>query len=97
MVIVALQILQIRLFHLVNTNSAAITIQLPNINTGPIPNGKIIYIKDVVGSAFTNMITILPWSGQTIEGAAGSRIIAMNWGLCVLMKLNSEWLLIKAP
>ena len=83
-------------FYQVDTNSA-VTIQLPNINTGPILDGKIVYIKDVVGSASSNMITISPWDTQTIEGATASRIIAMDWGLCVLIKLNAEWLLIKAP
>ena len=83
-------------FYQVDTSSA-ITIQLPNINTGPILDGKIVYIKDVVGSASSNQITISPWDAQTIEGATASRVIAADWGLCVLIKLNAEWLLIKAP
>jgi len=76
-------------FYQVDTSSS-VTIQLPSITAGPILDGKIVYIKDVVGSASSNQITISPWDAQTIEGATASRVIAMDWGLCVLIKLNKE-------
>ena len=81
-------------FYQVDTSSNEVTIQLPSITTGPIPDGKIIYIKDIRGSASSNQITISPYSSQTIDGVTNSMTISTNYGVNILIKVDTGWLII---
>lgn len=60
----------------VDTSAVAATIQLPR-SKELIPN-RIYGIKDVGGKAGTRNITVLPFPGETIDGAT-SKVISTNY------------------
>lgn len=75
---------------------AAITINLPAAST--CPNGSILIIKDVWGTAASHIITINPNGTDNIEGLNAPKIIQGNWGeviLCSLSNLaNNYWVML---
>lgn len=87
---------------IVDSSSGAITITLPNNSGigfwgGDKNNLTEIIIKDVGNSALTNNITIIPTSGEKIEGIVnGTLVIAQNGGSYRLAydKANSNWMVI---
>lgn len=71
----------------VDTSSARTITPLASPTTGQIH-----VIKDTVGSAGANNITVTP-SGKNIDGAA-SRVISTNYGSITIMYTGSEWSII---
>lgn len=79
--------------------AAAVTVTLlPAVggaaNTLPKPTtAKEIVIKDELGNAATNNITIAAASGETIDGAS-TTVIATNWGSVRLRSTGTAWVTI---
>lgn len=73
-------------YLMVNT-SAAVTINLPSAVVY-----KTIFIKDVIGAANTNNITLHPDGTDTIEGINADRPLAANWGAWhMIANANGAW------
>jgi hypothetical protein len=73
---------------LVNTGSAV------NI-TLPVPtNGRRLIVKDIIGTAASNNITMLQHSTEKIEGLAASKILATNWGSWAFVSNGTDWFMI---
>jgi hypothetical protein len=77
-------------FILVNTG-AAVTINLPAASTVP---GLLILIKDYIGSAATNNITVVPNGTDNIEGLNVNYIITTPWASLTLMSTGANWIMI---
>lgn len=73
------------IYLLVNT-SAARTINLPDPTTR-----RIFVIKDVIGSANTNAITLNRNGSEDIEGLAANRDLEADWGEWKLISDGSDW------
>lgn len=72
----------------VNTNSALqITLPTPT-------NGRRLIIKDIIGLASINNITLVPHSTEKIEGLAGNKVIGNNWGSWTLVSNGTDWFLV---
>lgn len=69
--------------------SAARSIQLP----APSANFTVT-IKDAVGSANTNNITVLRNGSEQIEGVAASRVLSANWGSWTFVSNGTNWFMI---
>jgi hypothetical protein len=69
------------------TSSIAISLQLPNPATC---KGSIV-IKDTSGNAQTNNISVLQYSGEEIEGYAGTKIFQSNYGSWTLDSDLTNW------
>lgn len=69
--------------------SAARSIQLP----APSAN-FMVTIKDAVGSANTNNITVLRNGSEQIEGVAASRVLSANWGSWTFVSNGTNWFMI---
>lgn len=65
---------------LVDTHTSTTTI---NLDTYPMPNGKVIIIKDYKGEASTGNITIT--AGNAIDWSAGGLTISNDWGSITLV------------
>lgn len=76
--------------------AGAVTINLPATNTGnalaqPRPGaGSLLTPKDISGAAATNNITLVPASGETIDGAS-SKVINTNYGFFTLLSNGTGW------
>lgn len=70
-------------------NSAGITVTLP----APT-NGRILFIKDIAGTAFTNNITIAQHASEKIEGIAASFVFQANWGSLQITSNGTDWFFI---
>jgi hypothetical protein len=76
--------------HIIFCNqSGAITVTLP----APT-NGRMLYIKDISGTAQTNNITIARHASESIEGIAASFIFKTNWGCILLTSDGTNWFII---
>ena len=68
---------------LVNTGGAVtITLPVPAV-------GRVLIIKDVVGTASTNNITLTPQATKKIDNLAGSRILSADYGSWTIMADSS--------
>lgn len=65
---------------LVDTHTSTTTI---NLDTNPMPNGKIIIIKDYKGEASTGNITIA--AGNAIDWSTGGLTMSNDWGSATLV------------
>lgn len=72
----------------VNTN-AAVQITLPTPTAG-----RELIIKDIIGLANTNNITLVPHGAEKIEGLAANKILASNWGSWTVVSNGTDWFLI---
>ena len=73
---------------LVDTASArTVTLPSPVLNT-------VVIIKDAVGSAGTNNITVARNGSEQIEGVAASRVLASNWGSWSFVSNGTNWFMI---
>lgn len=79
-------------FYVIDTSLAPLTLLLPQATT--VVDGKIIYIKDIHGIAFTNTIVINQFSGDYIEGSLSPYAINVNFGGVSLIKQAGNWWLI---
>lgn len=73
------------------TLTAARTVTLPVAGAANVGSGKQFIVKDGTGNAATENITIIPQSGQTIDGAA-SKVINTAYGVVRVYCTGSEWL-----
>lgn len=71
---------------LVDTASAR-TINLPN----PATYTKRLTIKDAIGSAGTNAITIARFGSETIDGVAASYVFRAGWGSITFISNLTNW------
>lgn len=76
-------------FEIFCNNSAAINITLPTPT-----NGRLITIKDFIGTAQTNPITIVRHASELIEGLAASYVFQTNWGSITLTSNGTNWLFV---
>ena len=74
--------------YMVDT-SAARTLTLPSPAAGTT-----ISIKDVIGTANTNNITIVRFAAEKIEGVAASKVLQTNWGAWTLTSNGTDWFLV---
>ena len=77
------------LTYLVDTASA-LTLTLPAAADGK----AVIVVKDSVGDAVTNPITISPSGGAAIDGTVGSYLIDWEYGAASFMSDGSNWWLV---
>ena len=75
--------------YLVNSSGGALNIQLPSPTSGTV-----IYIKDAGGTAFTNNITLLRYSTESIDGSASSYILSSSWGSWVVVSDGINWFIL---
>ena len=73
----------------VNTTAGAVELDLPAVASN---TGRTIFIKDAVGLANTNAITIDPNATETIDGAATSKVINTDYGYMALYCDGTQWL-----
>lgn len=71
--------------YLVNTTSAR-TLNLP----APAANA-FLHVKDITGSAGSNNITIARNGSETIDGVAGNKTLALNYGSWFIMSDGTNW------
>jgi hypothetical protein len=74
--------------YFVNTGSA-VAITLP----APVANGFII-VKDVIGTAATNNITLVRHASENIEGVAATKILQTSWGSWTVLSDGTNWYLV---
>lgn len=74
-------------YYFVDTSSAR-SLALPTPT-----NGTVIYVKDVIGSAATNNITITRFGSEKIEGLAASYVMTTSWGSITLVANGTDWFL----
>lgn len=72
--------------YLVNTSSLAITINLPT----PAANAWLM-IKDVIGNAGTNNITLHRFGSELIDGVAADKILSIPSELCMITSDGTNW------
>ena len=76
---------------MVDSSGGAITINLPPmIGVGAAPQGTIIVIKDMAGSAASHNITIHPFTGDSIEQLAVDYIMQTSFGSISLVNNYSN-------
>ena len=69
--------------------SAARAITLPAATSG-----RVIVIKDTIGTAETYNITLTRAGSESIEGVAANRILSTNWGKWTFVCNGTNWFLI---
>ncbi len=69
--------------------SAARSITLPTASSG-----RIIIIKDIIGTAETYNITLVRAGSEQIEGVGASRVLSTNWGKWTFVCNGTNWFLI---
>ena len=72
----------------VNTTSVAATINLPSVSSTNV--GRTLFIKDETGNAFTNTISLLAASGETIDGDS-TFVIESDNGSVMLYCTTTGW------
>lgn len=72
--------------YLVNTSSLAITINLPT----PVINVWLM-IKDVIGNAETNNITLHRAGSELIDGVAADKVLSLPSELCMIVSDGTNW------
>ncbi len=72
--------------YLVNTGTLAITINLPS----PDANTWLM-IKDIIGNAGTNNITLHRHGSETIDGVAADKILTIPYELCMIVADGTNW------
>lgn len=63
------------------------------VTLGAAQDGVEIYLKDTVGSAFTNNITVNTNDASTIDGSA-SVMITTNYGALTLIRIGNNWVIV---
>jgi hypothetical protein len=76
---------------LVDCSSAAVTVTLPAASSN---SGKVLEIKDLLGDAGSNNITISPTSTDVIEGTNSSLVINKPFTFCKVYSDGSKWILL---
>ncbi len=60
--------------------------------TFPAPtNGRILIIKDIIGTCETNNITMVRNGSEKIDGIAASRVLNTNWGYWTFTSDGTDW------
>ncbi len=72
--------------YLVNTSSIPITINLP----APIVN-VFLFVKDVIGLAETNNITLHRFGSELIDGVAAYKVLSIPNELCLIVSDGTNW------
>ena len=78
----------------VQSNGGAITVTLPALTGGTVPNGRVIEVKDAGYDAAVNNITVARGNGgDKIENVAGSYTISSNGANLILRAntTNNNW------
>jgi len=73
----------------VDTTAGPVELDLPAVASS---TGRTIFIKDSVGLANTDAITIDPNATETIDGAATSKVIDTDYGYMALYCDGTQWL-----
>jgi hypothetical protein len=80
---------------LVNNNIYLVDTSVARTLTLPTPtSGVLIIIKDSIGTANTNNITVDRFAAESIEGVAASRVLSSNWGSWSFVSNGTNWFMI---
>ncbi len=72
--------------YLVDTSTLAITINLPT----PAVNVWLM-VKDIIGSAGTNNITLHRNGSEMIDGVAADKVLTIPYELCIIVADGTNW------
>jgi hypothetical protein len=77
-------------YYLVNTSSAK-TINLPSAASS---SGMLVIIKDSIGTASANNITLVPAGTNKIDGVNANRYLGTNWGVWNFICNGTDWFMV---
>jgi hypothetical protein len=80
----------------VDTSTGPVEVLLPQIGTPIRVEDEAVYFTDISGMASTNPITLTPFAGDTIEGAA-NLVIDRDGGTALLAAYRGNWNILSEP